>query len=224
MGSGLRRATIYVDHLGDGTPPELQLVLDWLDRWQDNVRVVDYSTGGWEHSWNVEGPVEAITELPPDLLCDVDWANSTPSHKHSMTRPRLIRGLRIAWSVSWGILCVLLVVLWVQSYWWFNHAQYILSNNRVVALIAAQGVVSIFGGTAELADKSITSSIGSKKITFETDYWKSQHWNFEFGEAFKEARVPLWFLVAMCGVISTVHWLPWRFSLRTLWRPFNLHT
>jgi hypothetical protein len=26
-----------------------------------------------------------------------------------MNRPRLIRGLRIAWSVWWGILCVLLV-------------------------------------------------------------------------------------------------------------------
>ena len=25
-----------------------------------------------------------------------------------MNRPRLIRGLRIAWSVWWGILCVLL--------------------------------------------------------------------------------------------------------------------
>src|SRR5262245_33287233 len=34
-----------------------------------------------------------------------------------MDRPRLIRGLRIAWSAWWGILCVLLVVLWVRSYW-----------------------------------------------------------------------------------------------------------
>src|SRR5262245_249378 len=33
-----------------------------------------------------------------------------------MDRPRLIRGLRIAWSVWWGIFCVLLIVLWVRSY------------------------------------------------------------------------------------------------------------
>ena len=33
-----------------------------------------------------------------------------------MNRPRLIRGLRIAWSVWWGILCVLLIVLWMNSY------------------------------------------------------------------------------------------------------------
>jgi hypothetical protein len=34
----------------------------------------------------------------------------------AMDRPRLIRGLRIAWNVWWGIVCVLLVVLWVRSY------------------------------------------------------------------------------------------------------------
>ena len=28
------------------------------------------------------------------------------------------RKLRIAWSVGCGILCVLLIVLWVRSYWW----------------------------------------------------------------------------------------------------------
>ena len=38
-----------------------------------------------------------------------------------MNRPRLIRGLRIAWSVWWGILCVLLIVLWVRSYWWVDQ-------------------------------------------------------------------------------------------------------
>src|SRR5262245_49064069 len=37
-----------------------------------------------------------------------------------MDRPRLLRGLRIAWSVMCGILCVLLVVLWVRSYWWID--------------------------------------------------------------------------------------------------------
>jgi hypothetical protein len=28
------------------------------------------------------------------------------------------RKLRIAWSVGWGVLCLLLVALWVRSYWW----------------------------------------------------------------------------------------------------------
>src|SRR5262249_19882304 len=33
-----------------------------------------------------------------------------------MNRPRLIRNLRIAWSAWWGMLCVLLIVLWVRSH------------------------------------------------------------------------------------------------------------
>src|SRR5262245_62124049 len=37
-----------------------------------------------------------------------------------MTRPRLIRGLQIAWSMWWGILCVLPVVLWVRSPSWVD--------------------------------------------------------------------------------------------------------
>jgi hypothetical protein len=126
------------------------------------------------------------------------------------------RKLRIAWSVAWGMAAVFLIALWVQSYWWFNHAQYQLPNTRVVVLIAAQGVVSVACGTDPRPDIPIDSSISSKKITFETDYWKSQHWNFEFSEAFEEARSPLWFLAAVCGGVSTLSWLPRRFSLRTL--------
>src|SRR6185295_19427494 len=34
------------------------------------------------------------------------------------------RKLRIAWSVFWGAACVLLIVLWVRSYWWFDEAAY----------------------------------------------------------------------------------------------------
>src|SRR3954470_4131140 len=33
-----------------------------------------------------------------------------------MNRTRVIKWLRIAWSVVWGLLAVLLVVLWVASY------------------------------------------------------------------------------------------------------------
>src|SRR4051812_22362745 len=30
------------------------------------------------------------------------------------------RKLRVAWSVFWGVACVLLIVLWVRSYWWID--------------------------------------------------------------------------------------------------------
>jgi hypothetical protein len=34
-----------------------------------------------------------------------------------MNRPRLIRGIEITWTVCCSIACVLLIVLWVRSYW-----------------------------------------------------------------------------------------------------------
>ncbi len=34
------------------------------------------------------------------------------------------RKLRIAWSVFWGLAAVLLVVLWVRSYWWVDQLGY----------------------------------------------------------------------------------------------------
>src|SRR3954469_7954745 len=34
------------------------------------------------------------------------------------------RKLRIAWSVAWGVVTVLLVTLWAQSYWQFNSWQF----------------------------------------------------------------------------------------------------
>ena len=32
------------------------------------------------------------------------------------------RKLRIAWSAVCGIVCLLLIVLWVRSYWWRDYA------------------------------------------------------------------------------------------------------
>jgi hypothetical protein len=74
----IKRATIFVDHPDEGEPPELRWVIDWLKRWKQQVIVADYSTGGWELLWDVEGPEEAIGEIPGELRCGSEWANSHP--------------------------------------------------------------------------------------------------------------------------------------------------
>ncbi len=71
-----RRATLFVDDPAEDRPPEFLFVEAWLERWQGRVLVADYSSGGWEHLWNVEGPEEAIAELPETILCSSDWAES----------------------------------------------------------------------------------------------------------------------------------------------------
>ncbi|MGH8710785.1 MAG: hypothetical protein ACREVA_05660 [Burkholderiales bacterium] len=67
------RATIYVDHVDNSK--DFDFVEAWLKKWQGKVRVADYSTGGWEHTWDVEGPEEAISEIPAEWLCESEWSN-----------------------------------------------------------------------------------------------------------------------------------------------------
>src|SRR5262245_39336159 len=48
-----------------------------------------------------------------------------------MDRPRLIRGLRIAWSAWWGIVCILLIALWVRSYWRSEGVTVLVGSNSI---------------------------------------------------------------------------------------------
>ena len=38
-----------------------------------------------------------------------------------MDRPRILRLLRIAFSAVCGIVCLLMIALWVRSYWWSDY-------------------------------------------------------------------------------------------------------
>jgi hypothetical protein len=60
-----------------------------------------------------------------------------------MDRPRLIRGLRIAWRVAWGILCVLLVVLWVRSYWWEDLLHLRITKTHILTGISGYGQLEL---------------------------------------------------------------------------------
>src|SRR5262245_54729365 len=56
-----------------------------------------------------------------------------------ITRMKL-RKLRIAWSVIWGVLCLLLIVLWVRSYTW-EEAVYRDGLTRSLGLISTRGII-----------------------------------------------------------------------------------
>jgi hypothetical protein len=46
------------------------------------------------------------------------------------------RKLRIAWSVAWGIAAVLLIALWVRSYWWVDGVTYRPQSNARYYLVS----------------------------------------------------------------------------------------
>ena len=68
------KATIYADDVGQHPSKEYLWVESWLEKWAEKVAIVNYSSGGWEHLWDVSGPIEAIEEIPSNLLCGSDWA------------------------------------------------------------------------------------------------------------------------------------------------------
>lgn len=73
----MRRATIFAGDFEDAPSKDAAWVREWLEKWDADVVVVRYSTGGWEHLWDVLGLEAAIDEIPPHLLCTSDWASGT---------------------------------------------------------------------------------------------------------------------------------------------------
>jgi hypothetical protein len=128
------------------------------------------------------------------------------------------RKLRIAWSVAWGIAAVLLVALWVRSYWWDEQLNIPLSDTRVFAPQSFVGTVSFGFCTSPEAKfmwpRGLRSNPVSNDIRLQS---------FAFGRftgipvrtvAF--VRVPHWFLLILAAALTAVPWLRWRLSLPTL--------
>ena len=61
------------------------------------------------------------------------FSGLTPIAHRRSKRPMKHRKLRIAWSVAWGIAAVMLIALWVRSYWWRDFKVLYLPNNRWVS-------------------------------------------------------------------------------------------
>ena len=69
----LLKASLYVDDVDDSS--DFLRVKGWLEKWGPTVTVRQYSTGGWEHCWNVEVPLQALFELPKAFFCASAWAD-----------------------------------------------------------------------------------------------------------------------------------------------------
>jgi hypothetical protein len=50
------------------------------------------------------------------------------------------RKLRIACSVGWGVVAVLLIMLWLRSYWWENAITFRMAGRVVTADSAPNGL------------------------------------------------------------------------------------
>src|SRR5262245_31344059 len=109
------------------------------------------------------------------------------------------RKLRIAWTVGWGIACLLLVALWVRSYWRFDTTG-TLVNQTQYSFTSLKGCVILLWADA------------SSKVQLDRNFFSMPASKAEIGQgirspylAFQYKRypthaaviVPIWFTVLL---------------------------
>ena len=142
--------------------------------------------------------------------------------------PMKYRKLRIAWSVGWGLIAVLLCVLWVRSYDWYDSMSGdVLARTEGESEVATSVIINSWGGVVLLH-----TSVNSLVVRPLYKYWRldstyhagflwEDTWSFARRPSWRHVRVtmPHWFLVLIATSFGALPWLPWwsnRFSLRTL--------
>jgi hypothetical protein len=137
-----------------------------------------------------------------------------------MDRPRLIRGLRIAWSMWWGILCVLLVVLWVRSYT-NPRGRTVAFGTRLIAFVSSRGrfcaeVVPSRNLPPEENDIQQLRAQYHLRALQILNLAQSGTNFFGFARKGNAVEVPHWFPVLVSSTFAAAPWIRWKFSLRTL--------
>jgi hypothetical protein len=124
------------------------------------------------------------------------------------------RNLRIAFSATCLIACALLIVLWVRSYWWFDGVKVFHAPKRMAQLKSFGAGLHLYIGHYSGSDSGFrTFSVPVTPAVWAIPRGPSFHW-----EPLPECRlsVPIWCVLIIFGSISTIPWLRWRFSVRTL--------
>jgi hypothetical protein len=141
------------------------------------------------------------------------------------------RKLRIAFSAFCGLACVLLIVLWVLSYWWSDGASGPISRTKAMGLSSSQGRIR-----ARLLDRVWPNEAGwhfghHSRTKFEKEADEELRRRGPFVSTFKAPPPPI-FGPTIDGAFSVAHWLfvlffatlgavaapfiKWHFGLRTL--------
>jgi hypothetical protein len=126
-----------------------------------------------------------------------------------------LRNFRIAWSVAWGVVAVLLVVLWVRSFWTRDHAWVVIRSKFQATVETVAGNVYIAYGIGasggEIGPRRAWTSRPRK-----SDEYIYAPYVGELRLSSIFVQLPLWSIVALAALIGSIPWLRWRFSVRTL--------
>src|SRR3954469_18702251 len=139
---------------------------------------------------------------------------------------RVLRYLRIVFSAFCGVACVLLVVLWVRSYWRSDviWCQYSASH----AAVCGSRHGSLWAFRIAVAAVGLAWEMEGTETASEDDFWadieQAHEYRGIFGFGIFETRryrqlwAPYWFPILLFIALAAAPWTRWsrRFSLRTL--------
>jgi hypothetical protein len=139
-----------------------------------------------------------------------------------MNRQRLFRGLRIAWTAGFGILCLLLIALWVRSYWWVDSVRFPISRSSNLGGWSVEGTIAVIKGTHDpgffnVPGRMVRHHVVNRRVLDNRpQIRRGNHGPFGFGVmAGNIPYAPHWFFVFVLSVLAILPWIR-RFSLRTL--------
>jgi hypothetical protein len=145
----------------------------------------------------------------------------------AMSRPRIIRGLKITWTATCGIACVLLIALWVRSYSQIDSLFSQVGCEIGIESICGEvcliefapsndsriGLPRWFSVGSVVIDDVDRARLPNTFLGFGYSRW-IKRWS-SYG---KELCIPHWFALLFLATFAVSPWiqLPKHFSLRTL--------
>lgn len=132
--------------------------------------------------------------------------------------------LRIVRSVGCSLACLLLLVLWLRSYWWQDgFVHYEPPGRATISLWSGRGGVSVstdyyppFPFSVQPAHWRFYSSVIDPDEQRQSLTPFALYANTGGGS---DVLVPFWPPILICAALASLPWFPWlrwRFSLRTL--------
>jgi hypothetical protein len=139
-----------------------------------------------------------------------------PTHRNELAAPETsrhrFRKLRIAWSVGWGLVAALLIVLWLRSYWTLDCFTRVNIRKIQTTIGSQSGSVYFAHFNAEIAYKGTGNPYTSHGWTFtsrETYVVPTHEFVWKRGQSSLNIELPYWFPAIIAVLIGAFLWLPW---------------
>jgi hypothetical protein len=135
----------------------------------------------------------------------------------------MFKYLRIAVTALCLTACVLLIGLWVRSYWWVTSIQTPPVASRALHCSFEPGRVRIESILLRTAEENAEWFSGLRHYHKSSPHYAvynypSPSFVLRYRKSLRSIRIifPYWFAILIAGAASVAPWIRWRFSVRTL--------